>query len=114
MKPFAWAVFLTVIFAAPAVPQSAPSSTALKVAQHRETEIDPKLKEMERQRQRAANKERQVKLQRDADRLLQLATELKLYVDKSNENVLSLEVVKKTNEIEKLARSIRENMKNGY
>ncbi len=35
------------------------------------------------------------------------------YVDKSNENVLSLDVLKKAEAIEKLARSVKEKMK-GY
>jgi len=57
------------------------------------------------------NHERQVQLQRDTESLLKLATELKKYVDKSNENMLSLDVVKKAEEIEKLARSVKEKMK---
>lgn len=60
---------------------------------------------------RKLNHERQVQLQRDTDSLLKLATELKKYVDKSNENMLSLDVVKKAEEIEKLARSVKEKMK---
>jgi hypothetical protein len=36
---------------------------------------------------------------------------LKQYVDKSNENTLSLDVVKKAEEIEKLARSVKDKMK---
>jgi hypothetical protein len=60
------------------------------------------------------NKERQGKLKQDTDKLLQLATELKQYVDKTNENILSIEVVKKTDEIEKLAKSVREKMKTAY
>ena len=46
-----------------------------------------------------------------ADKLFKLATELKGYVDKSNENVLSLDVLKKAEEIEKLAHSVKEKMK---
>jgi hypothetical protein len=37
--------------------------------------------------------------------------ELKDSVDKSSENVLSLEVVKKAEEIEKLAHSVKDKMK---
>jgi len=58
-----------------------------------------------------ANRDRQAQLQRDADSLLKLANELKHYVDKSNENTLSLDVVKKAEEIEKLAHSVKEKMK---
>ncbi|MGI9103989.1 MAG: hypothetical protein ACR2IF_16230 [Terriglobales bacterium] len=65
----------------------------------------------ERARIRRANKERQQKIKRDTDQLLDLATQLKQYVDKSNENVLSLEVMRKAEEIEKLARQVKDKMK---
>jgi len=42
-----------------------------------------------------ANLERQAALKADTDKLVKLATELKAYVDKSNENVLSLEVLRR-------------------
>jgi hypothetical protein len=58
-----------------------------------------------------ANEERQAQLKRDTDKLLQLSTELKQYVDKTNENVLSLDVIKKAEEIEKLAHSVKMKMK---
>ena len=68
----------------------------------------------QRAQQKAMNKDRQKKLQEDTDKLLKLATELKEYVDKTNENILSVEVIKKTDEIEKLAKSVREKMKTYY
>jgi hypothetical protein len=58
-----------------------------------------------------ANLERHAVLKTDTDKLLKLAVELKDYVDKSNENVLSLEVVKKAEAIEKLAHSVKDKMK---
>jgi hypothetical protein len=57
------------------------------------------------------NLARQAQLKIDTDKLLKLSQELKEYVDKSNENVLSLDVLKKAEEIEKLARSVKEKMK---
>jgi len=60
---------------------------------------------------RKANRDRQSALRSDTDKLLKLAVELKDYVDKSNENVLSLAVMKKADEIEKLARSVKDKMK---
>lgn len=71
--------------------------------------------ELKQQRKLAKkfNKERHEALKRDTDKLLQLATELKQYVDKSNENLLSVDVIRKSEEIEKLARSVKEKMK-GY
>ena len=58
-----------------------------------------------------ANLERQAQLKNDTDKLLKLSQELKDYVDKSNENMLSLNVLKKAEEIEKLARSVKDKMK---
>ena len=57
------------------------------------------------------NVKRQQDLKKDTDKLLELATELKQYVDRTNENTLSVEVIKKAGEIEKLARSVKEKMK---
>ncbi len=65
------------------------------------------LKDMEKK----ANKDRFVALKSDTDKLLKLSVELKSSVDKSDENVLSLDVVKKADEIEKLAKSIKDKMK---
>ena len=61
-----------------------------------------------------ANKERQAEIQHDTEKLLKLATELKDYVGKTNENILSLEVIKKADEIEKLAHDVKEKMKTSY
>ncbi len=66
---------------------------------------------VEKEMAKKANRERQAQLQRDTDNLLKLANELKQSVDKSNENTLSLDVVKKADEIEKLAHSVKEKMK---
>jgi len=54
---------------------------------------------------------RQAALKADSDKLLKLAQELKDSVNKSNENILSLDVLKKAEEIEKLAKSVKEKMK---
>ena len=80
----------------------------------RERPKDPNEEKMERDREKALNKQRQSSLQKDTDRLLQLATELKEYVDKTNEHTLSLDVIKKAEEIEKLAKSVKGKMKGSY
>ena len=77
----------------------------------RRNEVDPLEKQMERDRAKQLNKDRQAAVKRDTDKLLALATELKDYVDKSNENLLSLDVVRKAEEIEKLAHHVKEKMK---
>jgi hypothetical protein len=55
--------------------------------------------------------ERQKRLVADTDKLLALTTALKEQVDESNKDVLSLDMVKKAEEIEKLAHSVKERIK---
>ncbi len=57
------------------------------------------------------NEERQKQLVKDTDQLLALATQLKSEVDKTDKNVLSVAVIKKAEEIEKLAKNVRDRMK---
>jgi hypothetical protein len=72
---------------------------------------DPARAKLEKEMAKKANQERHADLKRDTDKLLKLATDLKEYVDKSNENVLSLNVLKKAEQIEKLAHSVKDKMK---
>jgi hypothetical protein len=76
-------------------------------------EQDEQHRRLEREQAKKLNQQRHENLKRDTDKLVKLSNELKQYVDKSNENVLSVDVIKKAEEIEKLARSVREKMK-GY
>jgi hypothetical protein len=50
-------------------------------------------------------------MQHDSQKLLELATQLKQYVDQSGEHVLSMDVVRKAEEIEKLARRVKDRMR---
>jgi hypothetical protein len=76
-----------------------------------ETRQDPAQKEIQERMTREANKKRQQDIREETDKLFQLATELKAAVDKTNENLLSLEVVRKADEVEKLAKKVKEKMK---
>ena len=67
--------------------------------------------QIEKDMAKKANEQRQAEIRRDSEQILKLATELKQYVEKSNENILSMDVVKKAEEIEKLAHSVKEKMK---
>jgi hypothetical protein len=69
--------------------------------------------DMQQRQMKALNLQRQQEIRKDTDRLFQLATELKAAVDKSNENMLSLDVVRKADEVEKLAKQVKEKMKEG-
>jgi hypothetical protein len=59
----------------------------------------------------AANVERKKQISDDSAKLLKLATELKSEVDKTTKDTLSLGVIRKADEIEKLAHSVKEKMK---
>jgi hypothetical protein len=72
---------------------------------------DERTVKMEDEQAKMRNAERQKKLVEDTTRLLALANELKASVDKSDKNTLSLDVVRKADEIEKLAHSVKERMK---
>ena len=72
---------------------------------------DEQIARMEKEQEKRRNKERQASLKEDTDKLLELATQLKQYVDKSNENILSLDVMKKAEEIEKLAKQVEKKMR---
>jgi hypothetical protein len=58
--------------------------------------------------------ERQVQLRRDTEKLVALTAELKAQVDKTATNILSVDVIKKAAEIQKLAKSVEEKIKNAY
>jgi hypothetical protein len=67
------------------------------------------MRHMEQQRMRTT--ERQKQLVKDTDKLLRLSTALKEQVDDADKNVLSLDMIKKAEEIEKLAHSVKERIK---
>lgn len=73
-----------------------------------EVPVNPQL---EQEQAKLRNTDRQRKLVADMERLVALANELKSQVDKSNKDTLSLDVVRKADEIEKLAHSVKEKMK---
>ena len=79
---------------------------------HKERSAEDALSaEQKQQLAKKQNEVRQQELRKDTDKLFELATELKEYVDKTNENILSMDVIKKAEQIEKLAKSVKEKMK---
>jgi hypothetical protein len=59
----------------------------------------------------AANAERRKQIADDSAKILELATDLKKEVDKTDKDTLSLSVIRKAEMIEKLAKGVREKMK---
>lgn len=66
---------------------------------------------IERQAQIQMEHDRQLALKRETDQLVAMASDLKQDMDKTSPTILSLDLIKKTEKIEKLAKSIREKMK---
>lgn len=54
---------------------------------------------------------RQEEIRRDTEKLYQLTGELKDYLDKNGSTILSLDMIKKAETIEKLAHSVKQRMK---
>jgi hypothetical protein len=76
-----------------------------------DTPDDTRRHEMQKNQDAQRNKE----IQKETDELLQLANELKKSVDAAVAgDTLSVQVIKKTDEIEKLAKKVRSKMKETY
>jgi spore coat polysaccharide biosynthesis protein SpsF (cytidylyltransferase family) len=58
--------------------------------------------------------DRQSQLRLDTEKLVALTAELKQHVDKAGINILSMDVIKKAQEIQKLAKSVQDKMRNAY
>jgi hypothetical protein len=71
----------------------------------------PVRERMKEQRVKALNDDRHKRLEDDASKLLALSNELKSDVDKANKDELSLDVMRKAAEIEKLAHEVQSRMK---
>jgi hypothetical protein len=59
----------------------------------------------------AANAERRKQIADDTAKLLKLADDLKAEVDKTSKDTLSLNIIRKADEIERLAHNVKEKMK---
>lgn len=91
-------------------PTQIPDASTTGSQRQREAE-DPWTLQQKREMIKKQNQQRQQDIKKDTDQLLDLATELKQYVDKTNENIISIDVIKKAEQIEKLAHSVKEKMK---
>jgi uncharacterized membrane protein len=74
-------------------------------------ENDSNAQQAKKQNFEAANAERKKQISLDSAKLLKLATDLKAEVDKTTKDTLSLTVIRKADEIERLARNVKEKMK---
>lgn len=110
LRTLSWISFLLLVLAVAPVSSSAQRRGLPPPAQNPVPEEQPTTR-AQQEMAKKANQQRQAELKRDTEKLFQLATELKQYVDRTNEDVLSLDVLKKAEEIEKLAHNVKERMK---
>lgn len=88
-----------------------PPNMRAQIGRVNSQEPDPAVAKLEKEAEKQRNLKRQKDIQQDSEKLLELATELKQYVDKTNENIISLDVIRKAEQIEKLAKSVKDKMK---
>jgi DNA anti-recombination protein RmuC len=91
-------------------PSQTPDASVSGGQRQREPD-NPWSQQQKRDMLKKQNEQRQQEIKKDTDQLLELATELKQYVDKTNENIISLDVIKKAEQIEKLAKTVKDKMK---
>jgi uncharacterized membrane protein YhiD involved in acid resistance len=95
--------------------QFAPARTVPPMDASQQVEIQNQ--QAEQQKAEQEKKRRELNLQRrkqisdESAMLVQLSTELKAEVDKTDKDTLSLAVIRKAQDIEKLAHAVKENMK---
>ncbi|HKU26205.1 MAG TPA: hypothetical protein VJQ54_12100 [Candidatus Sulfotelmatobacter sp.] len=70
--------------------------------------------DVQRKQAMAANLQRQEEMRRDSQKMLQLMQELNQYLQNKEQGTISVEEVKKAEQIEKLAHSVRSKMKQSF
>jgi hypothetical protein len=92
-------------------PTTGPGSGRPPFGQETETNQDPMVHHAQQEAARRRNIDRQNKLVADSSRIVQLANELNAGVEPNEKDTTSGAMSKKAEEIEKLARSVKELMK---
>ncbi|HEV3511337.1 MAG TPA: hypothetical protein VGS05_06510 [Candidatus Sulfotelmatobacter sp.] len=70
--------------------------------------------DVQRQQAEAANQQRQVEIKRDTEKMLELTQELKDYLQRTGTGIVSVDAIKKAEQIEKLAKSVKSKMKQSF
>ena len=86
-----------------ATPINQPPDANAQMAEHEHLVSDQDFK--------GANEERRKQIVDDSARLLKMAAELKAEVEKMNKDTLSLDVIRKADDIERLAHGVKQKMK---
>ncbi len=73
--------------------------------------IDMTTSDIQKQQAIAADLQRRVEIRRDTDKILQLTAELKDLLQQADRGVASVDIIKKAEQIEKLAHSVKSKLK---
>jgi len=96
------------------LPQNVPQSQDLTIGSR---PIAPPVftqDEVQKRQAIAANRQREVEIRRDTEKMAELMQELKDYLVKTNPSVMSVDAIKKAEQIEKLAHSVKSKMKQSF
>ena len=102
-----WCVLTVLLLVVPVCPQVFPALSLQRQGED-QVSIDNEAKMEKQRRDEAFNK-----LKEDTEKFYQAAGELKDMIDKSTPHTYSLQIIKKTDEIEKLLKEIRRRTKEG-
>lgn len=70
--------------------------------------------EVQKRQALAANQQRQIEIRRDTEKMAELTQELKGYLAKNDQGMISVDAIKKAEQIEKLAHSVKSKMKQSF
>jgi nitric oxide reductase activation protein len=98
--------------AAPAAPATATSQDQTSSSGSPKPQADPPANASS-PAQSPADGQRRKQISADSTQLLAMAADLKVEVDKTNKDTLSLNVIRKADAIERLAKTVREKTKQG-
>ena len=87
------------------------SMSLLMAPAHAQQHIASAVQAAEHARAEMVADNRQKKMLADADQLLAMAQQLKLAVDQARKDELSIQVIKQADQIEKLAKSVKDRMR---
>lgn len=87
------------------------AATPINQAPDPNTQMKMREQQSKKQNYAGTNAERKKQIAEDSGKLLKLAADLRAEVDKISRDTLSLNVIRKADEIEKLAHNVKEKMK---
>lgn len=96
------------------IPQNVPQSQNLTIGSRPSTAPTGDDDEIQRRQAVAANLQRQVEIRRDAEKMAALMQELRDYLATSDQGVMSVDAIRKAEEIEKLAHNVKSKMKQSF